>query len=587
MKTILDLPPEIHPLIAEHLTRPQILSCILVCRSFHASFTACLWADVVVKPFIHQVEPSVIRANAHFDERLAYPAVVTEKHYTTVDCPRLRELRFYTYSGPFASMTDSTVRFDRTVGSEVHDSQGPINACKLHQVAELSPSQQKAHFARQHSHIRKLTFCHRNQELKEFWKVVGAEWKELEELDMAGVVDEDSVNTFWRVCSGYSGGRGSRGVRHLRFTGILFLGGDLAYLSTLSFERLESLAIVKYFWASEPYRYQMWPLALLERVLKTSRGLRRLEWHIPNIPFPVQIIQDALAEGCWPDLSELMMKDRTCSEEDMVEILELLSLQRLTALDVHGGRGSHEFGWLLFNCLREMQCFDHLRELDVGKCAGVSSMMAQEVLMECAHLVILEVPFVFVRDIVTASKPWGCLRLERLVVYIAKQDGDEAEWEERVFEQISRLRRMRILYLERYPYGVNGIKHLMTLNLRPLSLPSSAPIDINTVTNNSNSQDSDGNDIIKTTIRRGDGGRNSDNSVHKSGGIGCLSSLVQLQEFTFDDGQQRLGMEEAMWMTEHWQDLVCIRGTFKGVGEGDDVKRLKCLFAARGIKYFS
>lgn len=540
---------------------------------------------------MRQIEPSLIRANAHFVERLAYPAVVTEEHYTTIVCPRLRELRLYTYSGFLTSMAGEAAGSSGTVGSGVHDSQGPFSVSALHQVAELSPSQRKAHFARQHPHVKKLTFCHSDRESKEFWEVVETDWKELEELDMAGDVDKDTLGTFWRVCSGDRGRRGGRGVRHLRFTGVLFPGGDLTYLSTLSFEWLETLAIVKYSRKFEPYRYRSWPLALLEQVKKTSRGLRRLEWHIYLISFPIQIVQDALAEGCWPDLTELVMKDRACSEEDVVKILRMLSLRRLTALDVHGCGEGHKFGWLLFDYLREMQRFDHLRELDVGKCDGVSSTMAQEVLMECVHLVHLEVPFVFVRDIVTASKPWGCLRLERLVVYIAKQDGDEAEWEERVFDQISRLGRMRILYLERYPYDVKEIMNSMTLNLRLYSLPPSPTIAINTATNNSNSQDSDGNRIIKDSFGCGDGDRDSDGGVHKSGriggGIGCLSSLMQLQEFTFDDVRQRLGMEEAMWMTKHWQDLVCIRGAFKGVGEGDDAERLKRLFAARGIEHYS
>lgn len=537
---------------------------------------------------MRQIDSSLIRANAHLVERLAYPAAVTEEHYTTIAYPRLRELRFYTYSGFLANTTGARVGSGTSVGSRVDDSQGSPNSVgALRQVAKLPPSQWKAHFARQHPHVRKLTFCHRDPESRAFWEVVETDWKELEELDMGGIIERDALETFWRVCSGDTGtrrgrgkeggeargggGGGGRGVRHLRFTGIKFPGGD-SYLSTMSFERLETLAIVTYPWNHEQDRYRSWPLVLLEQVKKTSRGLRRLEWHISYIPFPVQMVRVALAEGCWPDLTALVIKDMECSEEDVVEVLGMLSLRRLTALDVHGCGSGYKFGRLLFDCLREMQCFDHLRELDVGRCTGVSSMMAQEVLMGCVHLVYVEVPFILVRDVVTASKPWNCLRLERLVVYIAKQDGDEAEWEERVFEQISRLGRMRFMYLERYPYDLDRIMNSTTLNLRLLSLPPSPSIAVNTATNNSNSQDSDG-----SVLKRGGNG----------GGIGWLSSLLQLREFTFDDVRQRLGMEEAMWMMKNWRDLVCVRGTFKGVSEGDDTERLKRLFAARGIEHYS
>ena len=49
---------------------------------------------------------------------------------------------------------------------------------------------------------------------------------------------------------------------------------------------------------------------------------------------------------------------------------------------------------------------------------------------EYVHLVRLEIPYVFVQDIATAPKPWGCLKLDKLTVHITKQAGDEAEWEE-------------------------------------------------------------------------------------------------------------------------------------------------------------
>ncbi|KAG0290473.1 hypothetical protein BGZ96_006061 [Linnemannia gamsii] len=73
--------------------------------------------------------------------------------------------------------------------------------------------------------------------------------------------------------------------------------------------------------------------------------------------------------------------------------------------------------------------------------------MAQELLTECVHLVDFYAPHIYVRDIATASKPWGCLNLEDLTIYIVKQPEDEAEWEDRVFEQIGKLCQLVVLDL--------------------------------------------------------------------------------------------------------------------------------------------
>lgn len=53
---------------------------------------------------------------------------------------------------------------------------------------------------------------------------------------------------------------------------------------------------------------------------------------------------------------------------------------------------------------------------------------------------------------------------------------------------------------------------------------------------------------------------------------------MQLREFTFDGKRQRLGMKEALWMVEHWQDLEVVRGDFKGVerDDGDKLRQVVC-----------
>ncbi|KAF9095096.1 hypothetical protein BGX23_001093 [Mortierella sp. AD031] len=190
---------------------------------------------------------------------------------------------------------------------------------------------------------------------------------------------------------------------------------------------------------------QTWPERLLKQA-KGSAGLRCLDWNGGD-SFPVEIVLEALKEGCWPELCEFRLRERCCSDQELADIFRVLTSGRLTHLLLsHGSLGLRTFG-----CLRDLY-FGHLRELDFARSIVVLSEMVQEILTGCVHLVKLDVPHVFVRDIATASNPWGCLGLEELVVFIAKRPEDEDGWEGRVFEQISRLRQLRTLDLQRDPH---------------------------------------------------------------------------------------------------------------------------------------
>lgn len=149
--------------------------------------------------------------------------------------------------------------------------------------------------------------------------------------------------------------------------------------------------------------------------------------------------------------------------------------------------------------------------------------MAQELLMECVHLVRFEAPYLFVQDIVAAPKPWSCLNLEELVIFIANQhrqrqsrdedgetwngggedtwnDDDEGIWDDEeenaglkgsagleendarryddeegwVFEKISKLKRLLVLNDERSSLDADrAVAKLETLDFR-LSFSSSS-----------------------------------------------------------------------------------------------------------------
>ncbi|KAF9299501.1 hypothetical protein BGZ88_006541 [Linnemannia elongata] len=522
MTRIEHLPEEIYLLIANHLTIRSLHSCIRTCRSFYSSFIPHLWSHINLSTLKLKsvIPPAHIRTNAHHIESISVDPALTEEYYNIV-FPRLQELRM----------------------DAAYD-----NATSINNMTVKPP--QKILFVRRHPFVRKLVYHHKDLLPKEFWEAVGAEWTGLEVLEFAGTVEEGVEDAFWGVCDR---------VQDLTLKGVEFSGYDnaLTILSTLSFLRLCRLGVVQHLYKTKnPYR--LWPLRLLERV-KRSEKLKRLVWNVDIVAFPIQMVLDAFKEVCWPELCELHTGSFICSEEDMARILTGLPSRKLASLE----RSSGKFSSLTFDCLRD-HYFDHLRELKLGDCPSVTSAMVQEVMTECAHLVILDAFHVFIRDVATAQKPWVCLGLESLTLYFAKQRSDAPEWEGLVFHQISRLCRLLKLNLERDPHYTffddesrsDVIMDLETLDLR--------------LTSSSNSgSNSDRNDSTGSCKNGGSGGVRDD--------IRCWSSLAQLRYFSFDGDRRELGMDELIWMIENWRDLRVVTGEFKAIKGDEERARRDCI----------
>lgn len=530
MPTILDLPDEIHLLIAKHFKPQTVYSLIRVCHSFYYSYFPCLWPDLNVAPAEGKtIDDATLRIHAHLVESINFPPSLMKQYYA-IDFPRLRTLQ---------------------LEASFWDKRTPCYSKDL--------LAQKVDFVRRHSFIRKLVYQHKDTEPKEFWEVIGTELMHLEVLNFSGIVMDNAQDVFWRICDR---------VQSLHLSGVDLHTKNTSILSTLLFQRLQTLAVLKYSWIHK-FPYRAWPLQLLEQV-KMSPGLKQLQWNVSDVPLPVQRLQEMFVEeGSWPTLCDLYIGDSRWTDQVGAEMLRALPSRRLTMYN----RSSGSIFWpLTFDCLREMY-FGHLRELMVRGCKGFTSVMAQEVLMECVHLVIFQAPHIFVRDIATAPKPWGCLRLERLKIYFAKEPGCEAEWESHVFEQLGRLRQLLFLNLERISYLSAGDvdqarPHSMeTLDLR---LPCSR------LKGSSNA-----NDVVKQ------GGEGGNAYSERGANISCWSSLVQLQMLAFDGGLQKVGMKEALWMVEHWRDLERVYGEFRGIGgvEDDDVDKITRVFTDSHVFY--
>lgn len=518
MTTVLDLPDEIRLLIGKELPKKSIYSLIRVCRSFYSSFIPCIWSDLSISYLKEStvVTADQVRLNAHRIESITFSTTLTQYYYA-IAYPRLHTLRMMAF---YRDKKDDN-----------------------HLQVQL---QEKIDFLKRHPFLRKLNYQQKDTLSREFWEVVATALVQLEDLMFAGVVEQDTVDAFWRACER---------VKNLHLSDVTLRSNSMPILSTLSFRQLRDLAIITFPWQEDQPR-QMWPVQLLERA-KESENLKRLEWSIGDVAFPVQLVLDAFEENCWRELCELSIGGEACSDQEVAAVLRSLTSRRLTVFELWSGR----FGPLTYNCLKEMY-FGHLRDLRLSQAPGATSSMVQEIMTECVHLISLEAPYIFVRSIATASKSWGCLKLEKLAVYFASQVDDEAGWDGRAFQQIARLKRMRTLDLTRDPHGPSlyndesrrsqDILDMQTLDLR---LASSR--------------------MTLNSCNNGDGGD-----------IRGWSSLLQLREFSFDGDRQWMGVDELKWMIEHWRDLKCISGDFRaaaGIASGD---RLKQLLVQHGIIHY-
>ncbi|KAK3812575.1 MAG: hypothetical protein JOS17DRAFT_463019 [Linnemannia elongata] len=233
MTTILDLPPEIHPLIANHLRPKSIYALLRTCHSLYSLYMPLLWPDISVGLLEYKVAAAHISTHAHFVESLCYFGGLDEDYYTSIVYPRLRTLQL-----PEIIMFQSEISRAGPYPLYFPNSRGRTSSSieGLQVSADISLSHPMTQFARLNPTVRKLTCGLRHKESRMFWEVVETDWKELEEVTVSGGVDEDVVETFWRVCSDR--------VRSLYLTPDGFSEDGLGIISTLSFERLERLALI-------------------------------------------------------------------------------------------------------------------------------------------------------------------------------------------------------------------------------------------------------------------------------------------------------------------------------------------------------
>ncbi|KAG0234721.1 hypothetical protein BGX31_004460 [Mortierella sp. GBA43] len=218
------------------------------------------------------------------------------------------------------------------------------------------------------------------------------------------------------------------------------------------------------------------------------------------------------SEGTWSDLKSVTVwsaRDVVMTDMDLVQLLG--GMKRITTLKVPDLQSSFKPKCLellrpQFWCLKRLSLF-----LDTG----LTSSMAQEVLSSCHALEEFMVPRMEARDIV-AGKPWVCTMLVALSASFRFDPLKNHEHQPLVFDQLSRLIRLKTLYLQGYEEN-----------------PSSpAP-------------------AFKEAC-----------DLRLQKGLNKLSTLRSLRYFSFEHTRQIMGVKEIEWINEHWTNLVKVDGVF-------------------------
>ncbi|KAF9559547.1 hypothetical protein EC968_006534 [Mortierella alpina] len=160
-----------------------------------------------------------------------------------------------------------------------------------------------------------------------------------------------------------------------------------------------------------------------------------------------------------------------------------------------------------------------LRELDLRSCWNVAPEMISEIMAGCFGLVTFHAGDVPAQVLV--ERPFGCLKLEVLTLSITEV-GKQKNIQERVYEHLARLQRLRILTLCRaeLPIGRAAIESEI------LRRPESDSMDLR----------------LKY-------------------GLAHLATLVMLQELRSDGLVHKADVKDILWMGATWKALKIMRGT--------------------------
>ncbi|KAF9917875.1 hypothetical protein BX616_011014 [Lobosporangium transversale] len=257
----------------------------------------------------------------------------------------------------------------------------------------------------------------------------------------------------------------------------------------------------------------------LELLIGQCPVLRKLNW-----------------DSTWPELVWIRVKkDRTRFTDDLyVSILQAAKrpLDRLE-MDITGHRTD------TFNLLRTH--FETIQTISLKCCSDNTGDWIIEVLTSCPALECFNGMSITAKQIIE-SKPWVCHRLQKLSLFIDMgfEDNaltrrwtiDELEQCRKVFGLLAALKNLQILdFLGSFSTTCG---YSFSSRCGYSSLPHNAPT-------NSRFR------LVPLPLRL-------------KAGLGLLAGLTKLEQVRFWGQQQRVHMEELIWMKLHWANLKTLAG---------------------------
>ncbi|KAG0228282.1 hypothetical protein B0O80DRAFT_502296 [Mortierella sp. GBAus27b] len=324
------------------------------------------------------------------------------------------------------------------------------------------------------------------------WDKLHTGFIHLRELELNQVLmDEYDVDPFWKLCT-----------RLESLTLVSMFLPCQGQLLDMDFPRIKKLCL-----------HDVEDLDLSSLTIPIASkcpGLTSFEWNVSSTEVRCfEDFLDQLAAKNWPDLRSLVLPSHVLGEDDLAVILGAMP-------QVHsiGFRCSVSLQSTSVDLLLQPH-FEHLQSiyLRYGNNTDVICPVAQSILSSCP---VLE-RFVSTRvhgKTIADGKPWVCLRLQVLELVVSFDPDTNEHVQPRVFDQLSKLRRLRVLSL--------WIHH------RHDSIaPFQAAVDL-----------------------------------RLANSLGKLSTLWSLEQIDWGNSEQRMGEQEVQWILDHWVSLTQVEGRF-------------------------
>jgi hypothetical protein len=244
-----------------------------------------------------------------------------------------------------------------------------------------------------------------------------------------------------------------------------------------------------------------------------------------NYRFPTAAVCQLFEPTFCPQLEKLSITYPSLSDQELARVVE--ACPRLTLFEVF----ETGFGARAFQAMTRH--FEHLTRLDIRRCSGVTSPMAQQILTSCRRLVFFCGDALHARDIVGLQpqqpqnimadgttqplqeqqlqpQDWVCTDLTWLTLYICGLENAPPTWLPIVLTQLARLTSLDFLTISPTGPEFDGTKDGL-----PLSLSS---------------------------------------------GLSTLSSLANIERFCFHGLAQEMSEHDVQWMVDSWPRLVRVEG---------------------------